>query len=308
MRGTRVVLCVLVALLCLGLAALRPKDAFAKGKTGRSARATSSNAAPDVQKVQFKTLAHDIVVRRSACTGKRLRRKLKGLYRAIRSIEERGYRIGVCLQDLDDNAQLTYAGDETFYPASSIKGPYVICLYESLESGALSADANEVARLASPTIAYSDNDSYRALRLLCGGQVFADWAVEGKVTEQDSDLYQLLTSHYYPMLTSRQLARMWKHAAAYLLSESDGACQLLELFAQRDESPLRDGIPSAERTIAKAGWYPADDGAEFSAAVDAGIVEVGGHRYVIALMTNAPGDLQLLTDVVDDIFSCRRVL
>lgn len=300
----------LAALLAGGLS--RPQLAYAKkagkNKAKASARGALKGLVPREQEEHFKTLGYPVVVTGSPYTDKALRRKLRDFRLTVHQLEQAGVRVGVVIRDLGTGASLSYAQNELFYPASSIKGVYINCLYESLEQGELAVSKQSVASLASPTIIYSDNDTYLALRNLCGNQVFIDWCVaEGAVSEDDPN-YARIAGYNYPFIMPAQLARMWEHSFEYFDAGSDDARQLLELYERREVSPLRAGIPSAELVIAKAGWYPVDIGEKWPATVDAGIVMEGGHSYVVVIMTSLPADLDWLTSVVGGLFAGHTAL
>lgn len=183
----------------------------------------------------------------------------------------------------------------------------MISLYEKyVDTGFVSS--KEIKRYVEPTIVDSDNDAYRALRDLCGSQVFADWAVECGAIEAGTDEYERFSTRYYPEITTRQLALMWEHAFTYLNGGSTGAQELMGYFERRVESPIRAGVATSDLTITKAGWYPLDAGEEYAATVDAGIVLDGTHGYVVAIMTDAPGELDTLAELVPGIFSAREAI
>lgn len=264
-------------------------------------------AVPATQVVSDKALSRNIVVEGSTLTGGSLKKRLR-VFRGVASQwEASGHRIGVVIVDMDSGASVTYGADDVFYAASSVKGPYIISVFETMvDTGLVSAD--EIYSLVEPAIVYSDNDAYHALRDLCGSQVFADWCVDCGAIERDSETYDLVLNHYFPSLTCAQLAAMWEHAYTYFAAGSDGATLLAEIFQQREESPIRDGIEEASLTITKAGWYPEEDGSAEPATVDAGLVFEGDHGYVVAIMTDAPADLEQLGALVPAIYTAHEVL
>ncbi len=302
-----------LAQLLVGIALSSPCRAFASD-SDTAATATGDKAeliqhlAPNTQTIAFQTTKRPVVVKGSPYTGTDLKRRLRSLRLAVRDFEETGGHVGLVIHDLGTGASITYAKDDTFYPASSIKGPYVNCLYECRETGSLTAKEDKIARLAEPTIVISDNDTYLKLRELYGNQVFTNWCLGcGAITKKASN-YKDLANEHYPVLTPAQLARMWEHSFDYFDAGSKDARQLLGFYAKREESPLRDAIPTADMVIAKAGWYPLDDGKEYAATVDAGIVLQGDHSYIVAIMTNAPAELDLLRNMTSGIFGGRRAL
>ncbi len=262
---------------------------------------------PATQTISDKGLRHDVVVKGSTLTGKSLKKRLRVFQGVVSQWEATGHSIGVVIVDMGSGASVSYGADDVFYAASSVKGPYIISVYETMvDTGLVSVD--EIYGLVEPTIVYSDNDAYRALRDLCGSQVFADWCVDCGAVEPGSESYELVLDRYFPSVTTNQLATMWEHAFLYFEGGSDGATQLAELFQQREESPIRAGIEDASLTITKAGWYPEEDGYAEPATVDAGLVFEGDHGYVVAIMTDAPADLDRLAALVPAIYTARDTL
>ena len=274
----------------------------------RTLRSKALTTVPELQNVHFKRLRHDVVVGGSELGGKKLRRRLRSFQRTVRAFEEAGQRIGVVIIDVGSGSALTYNADEGFYPASSIKGPHVLALYERLvEAGEVPLD--EVSVYAEPAIVLSDNDAYVELCHRYGNEVFADWAVACDAVGKGDGDYQRICEQNYPWVSTRQLARMWRHGFAYLDGGTEGARQLASCFEQRVESPIRAGLPDADLTLTKAGWYPAFDGFESAPSTcDAGIVCAEGRCYVVAIMTDAPADLDWLARLVPGICSARAAL
>lgn len=266
------------------------------------------SAVPQSQEVSFKRLAFDVEVDGSPLTGKKLRRRLRPFRRTVQAFEGSGQRIGVVIVNLGTGASLCYGADEGFYPASSIKGPHLIAVYDQLvETGEVPAD--EVHALAQPIVLYSDNEAYSTLCHRYGNETFAQWAVACGAIEPQSDDYERLMTANYPWITTRQLARMWERGFAYLDEGSPAALELESYFEQREESPIRAGLADADLTLTKAGWYPAyDGGGSAPSTCDAGIVLDGDQLYLIAIMTDAPADLAKLAELVPGVCSARTAL
>lgn len=236
-----------------------------------------------------------------------MRHRLLEFRRTILEIEQSGYEVGVVIRDMDTGAYLAYAPDRELYAASCIKAPYVASVYECLaDAGTVTFDY--VNSLASPTLLWSDNDSYRVLSDSCGREVFADWAADCHAVKRNGVRYEQLLNYHFVMLRPRQLSRMWQHIYAYLHTDTEGARQLRSYLEQRTESPIRNGLPEATYTAAKAGWYPLDEGPEYAATNDAGIVEYDGRVYLVTIMTSIPCDLDCLSQLVPGIFSATAVL
>lgn len=262
---------------------------------------------PQKHTIKKKSLKHKIVVDGSTLTTDELKLDLTRFAKTVRSVEKDGHRIGVVILDLGTNASVSYGADEVFYPASSVKAPFVISVYEDLvDSGRITRA--EVSQLAEPTIVRSDNEAYRALHRLCGNKDFADWAVSTGAIEKDSKDYQQFSTVNYPDMSARQLSLMWEQCFDYLSHGGESAEELLGLFERVEVSPIRAGLTNDELTITKAGWYPSDDGERYEATTDAGIVFEDGHAYVFVMMTDIADDLALLSELVPGIWSATSVL
>ena len=261
-------------------------------------------------------LEHKVLVTGSTASDKRLRKQLDGFRNTIGAYEGSGGKVAVVIRCLDTEGLLTYNQDELMYPASSITGPYVISLYQALGNGKLKGGgtdkekAETIARLAKPTIVRSDNESYIRLHDVFGGQVFADWCVEQGICKAKSDDYERLcckTTHY-PFITCKELASMWQAGYGYLTSKDDKARELRGYFEKRDESPLREGVGPDASTMAKAGWFPKETYDKLAATVDAGVVVEDGHTYIVAIMTDAPADLDKLASMVPGIWTAHNAI
>ena len=257
--------------------------------------------------VRFGTIAHDIHVTGSTLDDEELRSVLQRFRRNLRGFERRGLHASVIIQRMDTGARLDYNADERYYPASSIKGPFIVALYERLvDTGQV--DPAQVAYRAEATLVESDNVTYRELSRQYGQELFAEWAADCGAVERGTDEYAEFTWNRYPLLAPWQLCAMWEHAYDYLMGGSAGAAEVTGYLERRYESPLREGAPPDTRTIAKAGWYPADDLVPYSSTVDAGIVIRHDRPYVVVIMTDAPGDLDLLARLVPGVLSAGAAL
>lgn len=277
--------------------------------------AVSSTASIE-RSIPLDGLSHKVLVTGSTASDGELRKQLDDFRSTIGAFEGKGGKVAVVIRCLDTDGLIAYNPDELMYPASSIKGPYVISLYQALEKGTLKGGGTDkekaatLARLAKPAIIRSDNESYIKLHDIFGGEVFANWCVEQGICEAKSDAYERLccrTTHY-PFVTCNELSSMWQASHGYLTSKGDKARELRGFFEKRDESPLREGVSPDATTLAKAGWFPLDTYDKLAATVDAGIVVEDGRTYIVAIMTNAPADLDKLASMVPGIWSAHDVL
>ncbi|ERL11450.1 class A beta-lactamase [Coriobacteriaceae bacterium BV3Ac1] len=214
----------------------------------------------------------------------------------ISLLEKDGYSVGVVLLDIQTERQLTYHADEVFYPASSIKGPYITSLYQQLvETGQVRESA--LATTASNVLRYSDNTSYAQLRLRYGSEPFEAWLAAAGI---DAGAYDTLADYAtpsYPNTTPRQLLGMWQQIYRYLEQDSDAANALEYAMSQREVSALDDALEGPELSWSKAGWYPADAGDNYCATVDAGIVWSDQGPYIAVVMSDVPDDMAALVPI-----------
>lgn len=231
-----------------------------------------------------------VAARVAACPG------YARLTQAVGQLEDQGYHVAFVVHDLGSGRELTYNQDELFYPASSIKGPYVTCLYQSLaETGKVSLD--ELAPLAKRTVVNSDNEAYKSLRNRYGGDEFAAWLEELGCGTGELPSYQRLGSKHYPHLSAAMLAQMWQKSYGYLSGGSKAATQLSGYFASRTQTALGDALGETYPTWGKAGWYPTRAGhGALPSTVDAGVA-LAPHPYVVVVMSDAPGALPLIEPV-----------
>lgn len=207
-----------------------------------------------------------------------------------------GYALGFALTDLGSGARISYNVDQVFYPASSIKAPFVCSLYEELvENGTSEAALDPVAE---NTIVNSDNDAFRSLHATYGESAFATWLQAAGVPATAGHGFSYFTQYYYPQISTAQLDLMWTEIYRYCTSGTAPSQTLASYLSQRTTSPIADAVGNRYGSWGKAGWYysSGDYGAE-PATVDAGIVFADSHPYRLVMMSNAPGMLDQMADL-----------
>ncbi|WP_163197821.1 serine hydrolase [Bifidobacterium platyrrhinorum] len=169
-----------------------------------------------------------------------------------------------------------------------------------------------VHQLIEQAVTISDNDSFAALHRTYGAGAFAQWSARGKVGVD-------VTSGAYLTMPATDLARMWVMGYGYLFdgdvlavngskpAASDDSRQWL---AGEYTNTLNSSIHMAlagdggYTVYTKAGWIDGDGG--YYALNDAGIVSTGSGDYVLAVMTDAVDEYELvsgLVSVLDGIHS-----
>lgn len=166
----------------------------------------------------------------------------------------------------------------TVYGASSIKGPYALYVCEQqIETGTV--DLSAVSDLLTNSIVWSDNDSFFSLR---------DWFDSGWndwVTNLGVDDMPLDSNSDFSWYSPISAIKIWNEAAHYLATNSETAIALAELYSKTDTSFLRQALGSTGSVVFdKAGWIAS--GINYDALVDNGIVERGGHIYLVSIMSS----------------------
>lgn len=221
---------------------------------------------------------------------------------AVAAFADAGYDVGYVVAELDGSWEASHADDLRCYSASSIKGPFLVSLFRQIEERG-DVPSEELRDTASEIIVWSDNESYSALRERTDGEGFRAWLAEAGV---DEDAAEHLTYNWYGPISARDLAGMWKLAAAYLESGSDGARHLADLLAQPEVSAIRKLAGDGVETWSKAGWYPEEG--EFGSSpstCEGGVIRTEDGSYVMAVVSNAPEKFELLDDLVRALANLR---
>lgn len=230
----------------------------------------------------------------------------------VNAWHEAGHEVGFVLRDMATGAELDYNAEQVFYPASSIKGPYVCAVYQELvETDEVSeADVHELAQKA---ILYSDNKSYDLMHdkfgTPRGEKFFRDWAVSAGADTCGTKSPRDFVNYRYPLLSPSQLAAMWTKMYAYLDSGTEDANIAAGFFAARETSPIKTAVGDRYESWGKAGWFYDEEGYNSApATADAGIVFAETGPYLVCVMSDAPGDLDGLAKVVAGLDAARADL
>ena len=242
-----------------------------------------------------------------------------------------GYEASFVMVDLKTGDALSSYADTAYYSASAIKGPYVLALAETgaidLKSAYLAetSDAGNTQYLIHQTISVSNNDTYFSLRLAYGTDAFAQWSQSAGVSVDvtDTSLGDFLN------MSSADLARMWAKGYGYLFgsdgttdsadgsndsdsqansqSSSDNTTQeatdvdsaarqwLAGEFSNTLNSSIHMALGSQYEVYTKAGWI--NEGGLYSLN-DAGIVRSSSGDYVLAVMTTAVNEYDMVSGLV----------
>lgn len=239
-----------------------------------------------------------------------------------------GYEASFVMVDLKTGDALSSYAGTAHYSASAIKGPYVLALAETgaidLKSAYLAetSDAGNTQYLIHQTISVSNNDTYFSLRLAYGTDAFAQWSQSAGVSVDvtDTSLGDFLN------MSSADLARMWAKGYGYLFgsdgtagstNSSDGQSNsqsspdnttqeatdvdsaarqwLAGEFSNTLNSSIHMALGSQYSVYTKAGWI---NEAGLYSLNDAGIVRSSSGDYVLAVMTTAVNEYDMVSGLV----------
>ncbi|MBT1160676.1 MULTISPECIES: serine hydrolase [Bifidobacterium] len=240
-----------------------------------------------------------------------------------------GYGVSFVMVDVASGKTLaSYSGTER-YSASAIKGPYVLSLAETgtIDLNAVYAaetDADATTQyLIDQAITVSDNDAYKELHDTYGSDAFARWSAAANVGVD-------VTQGAYLNMAAADLARMWAAGYGYLFGSDDAAADdttggtgngataansatdnttqtaadldsaarqwLAGEFSGTLNSTISMALGGQYSVYTKAGWINGEG--DYYALNDAGIVRSGSGDYILAVMTSAADEYDLVTGLI----------
>ena len=207
---------------------------------------------------------------------------LKALASAVKTFEATGYSTGFVLQDVASKMGIEYRPDVTYYTASTIKGPFIASLAAKNPS-AISQNLSTVLSVLHD----SSNEGYSSLRNRYGSSTIKAWASEAGLSPDK-------VKNLYAYLTPRELFALWNRNYSYFTSSERGR-EVASWFEKPNLSPIHASLGSHYTTQSKAGWigYPG-----YHAANDAGVVYAPNGTYILSIMSDADGKLNLLNPIV----------
>ena len=207
--------------------------------------------------------------------------------------EMAGYSVGFILCDINDCRGIVYNPDETYYSASSIKGPYMASVV-SMYPECLDTLENEIRQI----LVYSDNGCYEELRDRYGDAPIEKWA-EDAGTEISFDYGWDYTDY-----SARTLAKLWMKNYEFFES-GDAGSEIAELYEDPDTSAIHSVLGNKYTTRSKAGWI-ADTSCQ--STVDAGIVYADNGPYILAILTDIPSAVDRLDPLVTVLDSIHQTM
>lgn len=203
----------------------------------------------------------------------------KKIMEQIGLLQEDGHQVSFMLY-MPFGGGIAYRCRQPFYTASTIKGIYLSSLY---------MDDPEVYEsypgYFQDAIYYSDNYSYEFLYETYGDAPLQNAARLSGVKPE-------LFHDYYADCSAAELAQLWLYNYA-VLNYMDFPADLRECYEECKTAPIRAAV-NPLKTQSKAGWLDDEDGA----ANDAGVVFTPQGPYILAVMSDHPGDTDVLKDLI----------
>lgn len=205
---------------------------------------------------------------------------------AVDAFSEEGYSTGFLLYDLNSGGGVSYHADESYYSASAIKGPYVSWLVQTYPEA-----ADMLYGTIQNTIHWSSNEDYEALITSFGYTEFNHWMVELGCTDIT------ITGEWYPAVNAREFAMLWCAIYDYFISERCDA-DIRELYEGTMASAIYETLGEQYTVYSKGGWIGEGPGTYYNVQNDAGVVLKREDPYVLVVLSDAYGRLDLLDNLV----------
>ena len=223
--------------------------------------------------------------------------ELSSVRKAIAQVEEYG-SCGFVFIDMNTGRGFAYNADAVTYIASAAKAPMA---YYALLHG---AGADEFTRgNIEGAIVDSDNDAFEGFAYNYANEEYNAWLIEHGVYHDDY-YYDL-----YPPMSARSLASFWAEILNYLQGDSDDAKWFAGLLASTTTSFIRDGVQDTGASVINKGGWIAEEG--YASVSDAGIIELDGHVYIMAIVTGASdwGVTEAnVTELASALFEARDIM
>jgi hypothetical protein len=210
-------------------------------------------------------------------------RTMGDLQKSLSSIRAKGYAAGFMMVDLTTGQGIAYNVDQSFYSASTVKGPYVASIVSAKPSSVLAWKSTMQA-----TIRHSSNEGYESLRTAFGSSPMQQWCDSAGVPTS-------VGSNWYTDYSTRTLTKLWLQNYTFFTSEKQNSKLCQSWYTSSFNSPIYATLGKYHYMNTKAGWIGE---ADLRAASDAGIVWGDGGPYLITIMTNAPGNINILKPLI----------
>ena len=205
---------------------------------------------------------------------------------AVDAFSAEGYSTGFLLYDLNSGGGVSYHADETYYSASTIKGPYVAWLVQAHPE-----TADTLYGTIENTLQWSSNEDYERLITSYGYTEFNSWAA-GLGCQNIA-----ITDEWYTSVNARDFAVLWSSMYDYFLSETCNTA-VRDLYSGTLSSAIYETLGGQYIVYSKAGWIGEGLGTYYNVQNDAGIVMKGEDPYVLVVLSDAYGQMDLLDHLV----------
>lgn len=207
---------------------------------------------------------------------------LQSIANAIKTLENQGYSAGFKMMDVDSRYGIEYNGSSKFYSASAIKGPFVGSLAIKNESA-----INRSKATIKDMLRTSNNEEYSSLVNTYGLSSL-------KAMARDAGVDDSIFKGGYTNISANDMFALWNQMYQYFNGSQQGQ-EVGSWYQNPNLSAIKSTLGGSYKTQSKAGWiaYPG-----YHSASDAGIVYTPQGNYVLAIMSNADGKLNLLNGLV----------
>ena len=196
------------------------------------------------------------------------------------SFRRKGYDVSFVIADTRTGKGVGANVDRLYYSASTLKAPNIAGLV-MMTPFPLNTHEDQMRR----SLVYSDNEAYKVIRHTFG-------------TEHTSHFERMagnerlaITNYAYQDLSVREMARAWLY-----MHEFFTVCDNGRRIGQMLENPSHVSSINAlpYRTQSKSGWI---NDREYRSMGDCGIVYRNEGDYVIAILSNGPGNVKMLQNL-----------
>lgn len=196
------------------------------------------------------------------------------------------YTVGFMLYDLNSGSGISYHADEMYYSASAIKGPYVAWLAECYPSA-----VDFLYGTIQNVISWSSNEDYGELIASYGYAGFNSWAAEIGCENLT------ITGEWYPAVNARDFSKLWCHMYDCIVSGGN-LSSIISIYIDTLSSAISETLGGQYTVYSKGGWIGEGRGSYYNVQNDAGVVMKGEHPYVLVVLSDAYGRMDLLDNLV----------
>ncbi len=203
-----------------------------------------------------------------------------GISDAVAELSEQNIDVGFLLIDLETGYGLYYNPWQTFYTASSIKGPYAAsfcCLNRDSAEGWENTIKNMLIN--------SDNDAYTSLNDTYGRTYIKEWCEMAGIDPAPCN-------YKYPYFGARDMSLLWLLNYEFFTEDEYG--QEVRTWFQTPVYSLINGeLGELYVTESKAGWMT-DEEPRHKTTCDSGIVYADNGTYIISIVSDSPSTIDPL--------------